>query len=310
MIHVEHLQKSFGSVQAVKDISFDVAKGEVVGLLGPNGAGKTTTMRILTGFLRADTGQITIDGVNVMEESRKVRQHIGYLPENAPVYLDLEVTAYLSYIGTLRGIAKSELQTRIRKMVEACGLENVVGRIIGQLSKGYRQRVGLAQAMIHEPKILILDEPTSGLDPNQIGEIRNVIRTLGRERTVILSTHILQEVEATCSRAMIISSGTLVGVGTIEELMRQGKGKVSYIVTAKAPRERIHEVFSKVKGVEFQEWMTSEDESAQRFSLRELNGKNCAEEIFHAAVEGGFPLVELTRERASLEDVFRELTGA
>ena len=195
MIHVEHLHKHFGNVHAVDDISFEVVRGEVVGLLGPNGAGKTTTMRIITGYLVADGGQVKVDGVPVAENNITTRQVIGYLPENAPLYLDLEVTEYLEYVARLRRIPVSDIQKRIREMVDTCGLSEVLGRPIGELSKGFRQRVGLAAAMIHKPPILILDEPTSGLDPNQIIEIRNLIREIGKERTVILSTHIMQEVK-------------------------------------------------------------------------------------------------------------------
>lgn len=272
MIHVEHLEKSFGSIRAVADISFQIARGEVVGLLGPNGAGKTTTMRIITGFLAADRGYVEIAGQRVEPGRLETRRKVGYLPENAPLYTDLEVTAYLTYMATLRGIPKTELQRRLRRMIEVTGLGDVVGRLIGQLSKGYRQRVGLAAVMIHEPPILILDEPTSGLDPNQIVEIRNLIRELGRERTVILSTHILQEVEATCSRAIIINRGKIVGQGTIEALMQRGTAGDLHSVSIRGERDRVQAAIQKLDGVT------------------------------------GIQITELKRETASLEAAFREMT--
>lgn len=307
MIHVEHLKKSFGSVQAVDGVSFDVARGEVVGLLGPNGAGKTTTMRIVTGYLTSDAGSVAVDGIAVNEKPIETRRRIGYLPENAPLYTDLEVTEYLGYIARLRQIEKGERPHRIREMVETCGLASVLGRPVGELSKGYRQRVGLAAAMIHHPPILILDEPTSGLDPNQIVEIRGLIKEIGRKRTVILSTHILQEVEATCSRALIISSGRLVGQGTIGELLRRGGSRANYKVAIKAPRNDIELKLLKLGGLQVSEWLSSKTDVRQRFALVG-DGADRSEDIFRWAVDSGFALTELVRETASLEDVFRELT--
>lgn len=308
MIQIEHLRKCFGAVRAVDDLSFDVAKGEVVGLLGPNGAGKTTTMRIVTGYLAADRGRVAVDGIPVAEERLEARRRIGYLPENAPLYLDLEVTEFLSYIAALRGVGVGQRHKRIGEMVETCGLAEVIGRPVGELSKGFRQRVGLAAAMIHHPPILILDEPTSGLDPNQIAEIRSLIREIGRERTVVLSTHILQEVEATCSRAVIISSGKLVGAGTLEELLRRGQGRAAYTVAVRALRGRIEDGLASLPGVALEAWLTEPSEERQRFLLAGGEGADRSEEIFRWAVDRGLVLSELKRESASLEQVFRELT--
>lgn len=308
MIHVKNLHKYFGNVRAVDDISFNVARGEVVGLLGPNGAGKTTSMRVIVGYLAADKGLVTVDGINVDEFGIEARKRIGYLPENAPVYADMEVTEYLAYLAALREIPSGECAKRIGGMVEVCGLGDVVGRPIGELSKGFRQRVGLAAALIHEPPVLVLDEPTSGLDPNQIVEIRDLIRRIGRERTVILSTHIMQEVEATCSRAFIINNGKLVGEGTIEELIRKGRGShANYTVGAGANRKNIENSISKLTALNFGEWLSSPDEKRQRFTLVG-DGDDRSEEIFRWAVSEGFVLSELKRDTASLEDVFRELT--
>jgi ABC-2 type transport system ATP-binding protein len=307
MIHAEDLKKSFGSVSALGGVSFDVARGEVVGLLGPNGAGKTTTMRIITGYIAADFGQVTIDGIPVRDDSVETRSRIGYLPENAPLYTDLEVSEHLEYISRLRGIG-GDARSAIRDMVDLCGLRNVLGRKVGELSKGFRQRVGLAQAMIHRPPILILDEPTSGLDPNQIIEIRDLIREIGRERTVVLSTHILQEVEATCSRALIIDSGKLVGEGTIEELRGRSVARAHYRVAIRAERDMITQALERLDGLEVDEWLASDSSGRQRLLLRCDGTDDRSEDIFEWAKSEGFVLAELARESASLEDVFKELT--
>ncbi len=307
MICVEHLEKRFGNVRAVDGVSFEVAAGEVVGLLGPNGAGKTTTMRIITGYLAADAGSVTVDGIPSNRDSIETRRRIGYLPENAPLYTDLEVTEYLSYIASLREIPAADRKGRLEEMISTCGLEDVAGRSVGELSKGYRQRVGLAAAMIHKPPILILDEPTSGLDPNQIVEIRDLIKEIGRRRTVILSTHILQEVEATCSRALIISAGKLVGHGTISELLKSSGKAAQYTVCARAARERVEKEIAKLAGLAITGWLSNQDDERQRFVLSG-DGADRAEDIFRWAAANDMPLSELTRESASLEEVFRELT--
>ncbi len=308
MIVVEHIKKHFGHVWALDGISFEIARGEVVGLLGPNGAGKTTTMRIVTGFLAPDSGCAAIAGIKVGEDAIEARRRIGYLPENAPLYTDLEVIEHLDYVGRLRGMAGAERARRISEVVETCGLSQVSGRSVGHLSKGFRQRVGLAAAMLHRPEILILDEPTSGLDPNQIAEIRSLIREIGRERTVVLSTHIMQEVEATCSRAIIINAGRIVGQGTIEELMSSPAGRSQYTIAARASRERIADELAKLSGISFREWLSSPRDEKQRLSLDSEDGKDRSEEIFRWAADNGITLSELARSGASLETVFRELT--
>ena len=241
-----------------------------------------------------------------MSEEKKDR--IGYLPENAPLYADLEVSEHLEYISSLHGIAGDERRSAIREMVDLCGLRNVLGRKVGELSKGFRQRVGLAQAMVHRPPILILDEPTSGLDPNQIIEIRDLIKEIGRERTVILSTHILQEVEATCSRALIIDSGRLVGEGTIEELRSRSVAKAHYRVAIRAKRERVVAALERLEGLALDEWLTQEGDGRQRMLLSCEGAADRSEDIFEWAKSEGFALGELARESASLEDVFKELT--
>ena len=306
MIHVEHLHKFFGGVHAVAGVSFDVTKGEVVGLLGPNGAGKTTTMRIITGYLSADGGAVAVNGVPVVHGKQDVRQFIGYLPEHAPLYADLEVTELLHYVARLRGVAKKDLRARIAEMIDTCSLGAVVGRTVGKLSKGFRQRVGLAAAMIHHPPILILDEPTSGLDPNQISEIRNLIREIGRERTVVLSTHILQEVEATCSRALIISSGSLVGHGTLDELAQHARGDAIYTAIVRAAKNDIENALTSLSGLEMRS--TFDEGERTKLVLQGAAGQDHSEDIFNWVVANRWSLAELKRETASLEDVFRELT--
>jgi len=211
MIEVQDLSKNYGSFQALKDISFSVEKGQIVGFLGPNGAGKTTTMRILTCFMPATRGKVTVAGYDVFKESREVRKRIGYLPENIPLYTEMTVTRYLSYMAKIRGVPRKKINARVDVVIESCGLTERRKQIIGQLSRGFRQRVGLAQALVHEPNVLILDEPTSGLDPRQIVEIRELIKELGKERTILFSTHILPEASMTCERLLIISNGKITG---------------------------------------------------------------------------------------------------
>lgn len=308
MINVENLHKSFGNVHAVDGVSFNVSRGEVVGLLGPNGAGKTTTMRVITGYLPGDSGSVKIHGIEVTTDSLEIKKCIGYLPENAPIYTDMEVTEYLVYIAKLRGIASAELRKSLSEMIETCGLGSVVGRPIGELSKGFKQRVGLAAAMIHKPLVLILDEPTSGLDPNQIVEIRSLIREIGKKRTVVLSTHIMQEVEATCSRALIISNGKLVGEGTIDELIRKGAAKGTYTISTRAARDHIEKELHKLPGMKIGKWLTEQNEEKQRCTLENGDGADRSEDIFRWAVASNITLSELSHEAISLEEVFRELT--
>src|SRR5882672_2980897 len=224
MIQVENLTKDYGPARAVDKVTFNVRKGEVLGFLGPNGAGKSTTMKMLTCYLAPTAGKAKVAGFDVFDQSLQVRQRIGYLPEDTPIYRDMTVLEYLQFAAELRGMDPTKTPARIREIGGRCGLGDVAGKLVGELSKGYRQRLGLAQAMLHDPDILILDEPTSGLDPNQIVEIRSLIKEIGREKTVILSTHILPEVQATCSRILIISGGRLVADGTPEALRAREKG--------------------------------------------------------------------------------------
>jgi ABC-2 type transport system ATP-binding protein len=312
MIEVERLTKTFGSTVAVKDISFSVARGEVLGFLGPNGAGKTTTMRILTGYLPADSGAVRVAGHDVAADSLEVRRRMGYLPESAPLYEDMGVIDYLEYVAEMRGFKGADRTRRVRRMIDVCGLGAMVTKNIGELSKGYRQRVGLAQAMIHEPDLLVLDEPTSGLDPNQIVEIRDLIRTLGREKTVILSTHILPEVQATCSRVMIIADGRLVADDTPEGLAFKAQGGHDVLATFRGPGPEIERTLAATAGLGRFQFVGSPRDLSFRYRFTApvgVNVETLAETLFRLAVERGWALTELRHEAASLEDVFRELTG-
>ncbi|MBI3091196.1 MAG: ATP-binding cassette domain-containing protein [Candidatus Tectomicrobia bacterium] len=321
MIEVAHLTKCFGPITAVRDLSFRVRAGEVVGILGPNGAGKTTTMRVLTCYLPATSGEVKVGGFDAVEHSLEVRRRIGYLPENAPLYGDMTVRDYLRFMARVRRLAARLIERRIQEMTAVCGLQAVLGRVIGELSKGYRQRVGLAQALIHEPQILILDEPTSGLDPNQIAEIRQLIKTLGRERTVILCTHILPEVSMTCDRILILSNGGLVAQGTTEELSRQAAGDAVYHLTLRPPQglpaegdgrhAALGEVRAKLEampGIRRPECLETIDGGRARFRVSADAARDLGEELFRLAVENGWTLSELRREAVSLEEVFSRLT--
>jgi len=307
MIEVEGLTKRFGYITAVDNISFKVEKGEVVGFLGPNGAGKSTTMRILTCFLPADQGRCKIAGFDVLTESMEVRRRIGYLPENTPLYEEMSVEEFLKYIADMRGIKKQEQKSRIDKMVETCVIEPVLKMDISELSKGYRQRVGLAQAMIHDPEILIMDEPTSGLDPNQIIEIRELIKKLGKEKTVILSTHILSEAEATCSRMIIIDRGKLIADGSLKEVSRLASGANIHRLKARGDRNVIERELKALPGATGFK-LVSEEAGLLSYEVYGEANRELGEEIFRTAVRSGFSLSELVHERRTLEDIFIQLT--
>ncbi|HPQ41837.1 MAG TPA: ATP-binding cassette domain-containing protein [bacterium] len=309
MIDVKGLTKRFGHTVAVRDISFQVPAGQVLGFLGPNGAGKTTTMRILTGYLPADGGTAEIAGFDIFSQSLEVRKRIGYLPESAPLYLDMDVPDFLNFIAQVRKIPKSEIPEMRNRMIEICGLKSVLHKRIGELSKGYRQRVGLAQAMIHDPDILVLDEPTSGLDPNQIVEIRELIRQIGREKTIILSTHILPEVTATCDRILIIHEGRLVADGTPEQLTAQAAGDAMIWVTVQNPADDTRDILARIHGI--REVVEDSDNGTcdgRRYGLKSKSAAGMAANIFQCAVQNGWTLTELHTETASLEDIFAELT--
>lgn len=311
MIEVRNLVKLFGNAVAVNDISFDVKIGEVVGFLGPNGAGKSTTMKIITCFISATSGSATVGGYDCFRQTLEVRRQIGYLPEQTPLYSEMNVLAYLNFIADSHNMPRNEKLSRIDEMVEVCGLKRMVHKDIGELSKGFRQRVGLAQALVHDPKILILDEPTTGLDPNQIVEIRELIKQLGKDRAVILSTHILPEVEVTCSRILIISEGRLVGEGTPEELRLRSEGQETIEIRIKADKNNVESVFMTQDWVTSHEHVGTELNGAHRFKVHVISpspGEDSGEKFFDLAVKNSWKLLELKPSGATLEEIFKDLT--
>jgi ABC-2 type transport system ATP-binding protein len=308
MIRIRNLTKSYGELKAVDDISFDVPTGQILGFLGPNGAGKTTTVRIITCYMFPTSGQVEVDGLNVFEHSLEIRKKIGYLPESAPLYSEMNVLDYLQFIMGIRSIEKSRWNRRTKEIVDICGLDSVINRNIGELSKGYRQRVGLAQAMVHDPDILILDEPTSGLDPNQIAEIRDLVRELGKEKTVVLCTHILPEVEATCGRVLIINGGKIVADGSPTELQSSFQGKEQIYLEIKTDSKDVQTKLTKLQNVEKVKRISSDRDGIKRLTVECTQGKDLREQLFRMAVENNWVLLEMRKEQASLEDVFRQLT--
>jgi len=313
MIELAHVSRSFGSFRAVDDISFSIRTGEIVGLLGPNGAGKTTTMRMITGFLTADAGTITIDGQDITADEIAAKRKIGYMPESAPLYGDMIVEDYLNYVAAIQGVNAAE---RVSALCASCGLSDVMHKNIAELSRGYRQRVGLAHALMNDPEILILDEPTSGLDPNQIGEVRNLIKELGKTRTVIISTHILGEVEMLCDRVIIISHGKIAADSPTAELRSRYNNSASVGIIAGAPsQQELLQGLEALYGsgtVEVFEVSAAEsgtDKSGTYGARISVSaGREIRPEIAQTAVEKGWLLYELSLKRNSLEDIFRTLT--
>jgi ABC-2 type transport system ATP-binding protein len=308
MIKIENLTKYYGDFKAVDNISFTVNDGEILGFLGPNGAGKTTTLKMLTCFMPPSQGRILFNNLDVNEHSMEIRKMIGYLPENAPLYEYMSVQEYLDYICDMREITGQKRKERMDAMIDTCGLAKMIGKDIGDLSKGYRQRVGIAQAMIHEPEILILDEPTVGLDPNQIVEIRNLIKQVGQKKTVILSTHILSEVEATCNRVVIISSGEIVADGTTESLQEKMAGQSSLTLEIKGNTAEMADVYSSINGVEKIISISSSGDKTSCIELAVKQGFDIREDVFRTTVEKGWVIYEMRQHKTNLEEVFRQLT--
>jgi gliding motility-associated transport system ATP-binding protein len=307
MIEVENLTKRYGPTLAVSGVSFEVQKGEVLGFLGPNGAGKTTTMRVLTGFLPPTGGRVRVAGYDVVEAPLEAKKRTGYLPENPPVYMDMTVKEYLAFAGRIKGVARRELKSRINEVSEKAAITDVQERPIGKLSKGYRQRVGLAQALIHNPEVLILDEPTAGLDPKQIIETRELIRGLAGQHTVILSTHILPEVSKTCQRVVVINQGRVAAVGAPDELTRRLQGYETVLVTATGPAAEIMDRLQNIAGVNFVEPRESA-EGHVTFEVHTEKGRDVRGELARAVVESRWELLELRNSGLSLEDIFLKLT--
>lgn len=303
-IVISNLSKSYGPQMAVDHISFEVKTGEILGFLGPNGAGKTTTMKMITNYIEADSGEITIGGRSV--QNGVMKKHIGYLPEHNPLYQEMPIYDYLSFCAALQGVEKAKIDQRIREMVRTCGLEEEKHKTIKELSKGYRQRVGLAQAMIHDPAILILDEPTTGLDPNQIIEIRELIRKLGKQKTVILSTHILPEVEATCDRILIINRGKIVADGTAATLRKQAQG--SQVLRLKIEEADPSVAFEKLQHLPSVALVDFIDREQNRFEVQSKPEMTSNKEIFQLCAKNDWVLSEMIPFETKLEDIFRNLT--
>lgn len=305
-IVVENLTKRYGPQMAVDNISFKVKPGEILGFLGPNGAGKTTTMKVITCFMAPNEGDIKVGGYSIHDDTEKVKKHIGYLPESNPLYNDIPVIDYLKFVAELQGIPKEKIRERILEMIKSCGLEGQKHKKIGELSKGYQQRVGLAQALIHDPEVLILDEPTVGLDPNQIIEIRELIKKLGQEKTVILSSHILAEVEATCDRILIINNGKIVADGTSDSLRKKASGKE--ILRTGIEGGDKNEIFKTLQMLETVSSVDFIDAEKNLYEIQSKEDVSSKKAVFDACVNNGWYFTELTPIETKLEDIFRDLT--
>lgn len=307
MIEVDQLSKEYGDVTAVDGVSFRAERGQILGFLGPNGAGKTTTMRMLTCYLPPSAGTASVDGYDVVDESMEVRRRIGYLPESPPVYMDMTVDAYLGFVARIKGVPTNQMRARIDETMEKTGVVHVRSNVIGHLSKGYRQRVGLAQALVHNPSVLILDEPTVGLDPKQIIEIREVIKSLRGEHTIVLSTHILPEVSMTCEKVVIISQGRIVGEGSPESLMAQLKESDVLHAQVLGPVEAVGEALRSIDGV-LDARQEGDDSQADSWVISVTPGQDVRDAVSRAIIDGGFSLRELRSQDMSLEDIFLRLT--
>jgi len=304
-IEARGLNKLYGNFHAIEDVSFDVKKGEILGFLGPNAAGKTTTMRIVTGFMPPSSGTVTIAGHDVISQSLEARRLIGYLPETVPLYTDMTVTGYLHFMGTLRGMKRDKIKTRTSDVIDICKLGDYQNTFIGKLSKGFRQRVGIAQAIIHEPEVLVLDEPTIGIDPIQVVETRKLIKDLGQEHTIILSTHVLPEVSMVCQRVLIIHQGQIMAEDSPTNLAERLKGVDRIEIEAQGPTAEIMGVLRNVKGII--DVSHSSDGDNSKFSVQVRHGQDLRNEISKAIIENGWQLLGLQLMSMSLEDIFIQL---
>jgi ABC-2 type transport system ATP-binding protein len=307
MIKVENLTKRYAGFTAIQNLNFEVEKGEIVGFLGPNGAGKSTTMRILTGFLPATSGKASIGGFDVFEQSIQARARLGYLPENTPLYHDMRVNEYLAYRAHLKGVHGGKVKERVGDVIELCDLREKQRAIIGTLSKGQRQRVGLADALVHDPDLLILDEPTIGLDPNQVRHVRELIKNLAQKRTVLISTHILSEVEIMCSRVIVIHKGSIRASDTAENLLRNHRAAGNLRIEAKVAGDEAVKALSQIPGVKDVN-VEPEDDGFSIFNLRLEANTDPSEAVMRLAIDRKWLVREIVRKRASLEDVFVDLT--
>lgn len=306
MLSVQNVSKSFGRVKALQDVSLQIEHGEIVGILGPNGAGKTTLMRLVTGFFPPTNGKVLIEGVNLFHAASRIRKKIGYLPENNPLYRDMVTRDFLNYVAKLKGISFWKRKRQVAETIDLCGLELVRNRVIGRLSKGFQQRVGLAQALLGKPDILILDEPTNGLDPKQIIEIRTLIQNLGKERTIVLSTHILPEVQMTCQRIFILNEGRLVASGTPEELEQSVRSSDELDVTVRGDLEKSDGFLEHVSGVQ-KVTLVRETGKEREYLVLCDRGKDLRSEIARAVLDAGLELLSLRHAEKGLEEVFLKI---
>ena len=310
MITVNDLNKNFGTIQAIKDISFTVPKGEILGLLGPNGAGKTTTMRILTCFMPPSSGTASVGGYDILKDSYQVRRLIGYMPENPPVYPEMNVVSYLRFVAEIKEVSKSKIASHVEEAMEKVNIENIRGRIIGHLSRGYRQRVGLAQALVHQPQVLIFDEPTLGLDPSQIIEIRELIKSLANSHTIIVSSHILPEVQALCDQVAIIDHGNIVAKDSLKNLTQEQK----LYITVKGDHSLTKEIEKKLQTISgiTQAQFECKDQLGLRFKLSfEKDSPDIREKIYELTIKEKIPILDIHVVRTTLEEIFlRVISGA
>lgn len=304
MIEIQNLTKRYGPVLAVDNISFNVNKGEIVGFLGPNGAGKSTTMNIITGYLPSTSGTVKVDGFDILTHPEEVKKRIGYLPEAPPLYRNMTVTEYLSFVSSLKHVPKKKQKGQMADIMELVGLTDHRKRLIDNLSKGYRQRVGLAQALIGNPEVLILDEPTVGLDPKQIIEIRRVIKALAKERTIILSSHILPEVSAICERVVIINKGAIAAEDTPERLQKGLDKTLKLSMILSGPKGQIVEKVKKLEGVTYMEATGKTEEGYYKYLLESFGNSAIREQIFNVMAENGWPIIEMKPSVMTLEDIF------
>lgn len=308
MIEVRNLTKKYGDHFAVQDISFSLEKGKIYGLLGPNGAGKSTTMNIMTGYIAATSGKVIIEGHDIFKEAEEAKKHIGYLPEIPPLYMDMTVWEYLFTVADLKGVPKSERKSMIGDVMEKVMITNMKDRLIKNLSKGYKQRVGIAQTLIGNPDIIILDEPTVGLDPKQIIEIRTLIKQLGEDHTVLISSHILSEIGAVCDHVVIINKGHLVVSDSTENLEKLFKGQDILCLSAQGELEKIQNILREFPALSIADMKEAEEAETYRFQLKVQDQADCRKQLFFRFAEAGIPLLEISRAGMSLEDIFLEIT--
>ena len=308
VVRVRSLKKKYGDNEALKGISFSVKKGEILGFLGPNGAGKTTTVKILNCFMSANSGEASVAGYDCFKDSLDVRSKIGYLPENNPLYMDMTVFEYLEHVASLYDIPENKIPAKIEGVVDGCSLNQKIHSLIGTLSKGYRQRVGLAAALIHDPEILILDEPTVGLDPNQIVEIRNLIKRLGKEKTVIICSHNLAEMELTCTRVIIINQGKIVAAGSPVKLRKLVEGHANLKLTIRGNKKGAMKILQSINGIKNISTKPGVEKGAWNYNLITIKNRDLREEIVSKLHDNGFSLLEICKEFVSLEEIFNEVT--